>query len=237
MLQIYIFLCSLALAKAGIIGTDYSPATSVSSVYSSINTPVATKTLTAPVVKTYSPITYTKTYTAPAPVYESVLSTHEGGSKLLDGTQYNTFAKSLDTPYGNFKKFESRTYNDGIFVQNTPTLYSTPVHSSSVVSHTDSHYSSPVYHSVSSPVTYTTHSQAAPVYTKTISTPAVATYSSPVVTKTVTPGLSSYASPGLSTYTSHTPVVQAHPTVKITYSEAPLVSHMTFTGLGTSYSW
>lgn len=71
------------------------------------------------------------------------------------------------------------------------------------------------------PVTYTD-----PIV-KTLTAPSVA-ISTPIVAKPITSGVTNYA--------SQTPVIPAHP-IKITYSEAPLVSHMTFTGLGTSYSW
>lgn len=204
-------MCYLALANAGVIET-YSSAP-VSTVYSSLNAPVLTKTISTPVVRNQyqAPISYTKTYTGPAPVYESVLTTHESRTKSLDGTQQDTYSKALDTSHSSLRKFDSRTTNDGV-------LFHPSVHSASVISQPQLSYGAPLVHSVSSPVTYTTHAQA-PVVTKTISTPAV----SHVVA----------GSSGLA-YASHPQVIQP---VKVTYSEAPLVSHMTFHGLGASYSW
>lgn len=193
----------MALAKAGVVH-DFAPAPSVSTVYSSINTPVI-NTVTPLVGKTYTPFSYNKAYSAP--VYDSVLSTHQSTTKSLDGTRQDTLIKSLDTPYASLKNYNSRTTSETV-------LHSLPTYN----------VATPLVQSIS-PVTYTTH-PVAPIV-KTISAPSVA-ISHPVVAKTITSGLPSYA--------SQTPVVAAHP-VKITYSEAPLVSHMTFTGLGTSYSW
>lgn len=198
-----IILCTLVLVKAGVIH-DFAPAPSVSAVYSSINTPVI-NTVTPVVEKTYSPFSYNKVYSAP--VYDSVLSTHQSTTKSLDGIRQDTLIKSLDTPFSSVKKYDSRTTSGTV-------LHSLPSYS----------VATPLVQSIS-PVTYTTH-PIAPIV-NTIAAPSVG-ISTPIVTKTVTSGLSSYA--------SQTPVVAAHP-VKVTYSEAPLVSHMTFTGLGTSYSW
>lgn len=198
-----IILSTLALANAGVIH-DFAPAPSVSTVYSSINTPVI-NTVTPVVGRTYTPFSYNKAYSAP--VYDSVLSTHQSTTKSLDGTRQDTLIKSLDTPFASVKKYDSRTISGTV-------LHSLPAYS----------VATPLVHSVS-PVTYTTH-PVSPIF-KTITAPSVA-ITNPVLAKTVTSGLSSYA--------SQTPVVAAHP-VKITYSEAPLVSHMSFTGLGTSYSW
>ncbi|KAI5636249.1 hypothetical protein NE865_11013 [Phthorimaea operculella] len=187
-MKVLIFLCFLAAAKAGVIGPVYAPAPAV---YPS-----------APVVKTFAPATYTQTL-GPAPVYESVLTTHQTRTNALDGSQQDTFSKTLNTPYSSIQKFDSRTNNAGL-VANTVPVYS------NVLSHPQATFNvAPAVHHVGSPVAYTTRT-------------------GPVVTKTV--------SPGLTTYASHTPVV-AQPAVKIHYSEAPLVSHMTFTGLGTHYSW
>lgn len=195
-----IILCSLALAKAGVIH-DFAPAPSVSTVYSSINTPVI-NTVTPVVGKTYTSFSYNS-----APVYDSVLSTHQSTTKSLDGTRQDTLIKSLDTPFPSLKKYDSRTTSGTV-------LHSLPTYS----------VATPLVQSIS-PVTYASH-PVAPIV-KTITAPSVA-ISHPIAAKTVTSGLYSYA--------SQTPAVAAHP-VKITYSEAPLVSHMTFTGLGTSYSW
>ncbi|XP_049872875.1 pupal cuticle protein C1B [Pectinophora gossypiella] len=193
-MQKLIFLCCFALVRAGVISTNIAPAPTVYHTYN-------------------APLTYTKTLPAPAPVYESVLTTHQTQTSNIDGTQHNTYAKTLNTPYSTVNKYESRATNTGLVAHSVPVYSAAPV-----ISHPQATYNiaNPVVHAVSSPITYTHH---APIVTKTISTPVVA--------KTITPQLS---------YTSHTPLVQAQP-VKITYSEAPLVSHMTFTGLGTSYSW
>lgn len=198
----FIILCTLALAKAGVI-QDFAPAPSVSTVYSSINTPVI-NTVTPVLGKTYTPFSYNKAYSAP--VYDSVLSTHQSTTKSLDGARQDTLIKSLDTPFASVKKYDSRTTSGTI-------LHSLPSYS----------VATPLVQSIS-PVAY-----AHPVspIVKTITAPAVA-ISTPIVAKPVTSGLGSYA--------SQTPVVPAHP-IKIPYSDAPLVSHMTFTGLGTSYSW
>ncbi|KAJ8723389.1 hypothetical protein PYW08_003301 [Mythimna loreyi] len=57
-------------------------------------------------------------------------------------------------------------------------------------------------------------------------------YSTPVFDQT------KYVTSGLSSYSSHTPVIESQPVkTTITYSQAPLVSHMSFTGLGASYAW
>lgn len=192
--QVLILLCTLTIANAGVIH-DYAPAPSVSTVYSSINTPVI-NTVNHVVSKTYTPISYTKTYSAP--VYDSVLSTHQSTTKSLDGTRQDTLIKSLDTPFASVKKYDSRSTSGTV-------QHSVPTYS----------VATPLVHSVS-PVTYPVASVAPPV-----------AISTPIVTKTIASGLSNYAS---------LQPVAAQP-IKITYSEAPLVSHMTFTGLGTSYSW
>lgn len=51
----------------------------------------------------------------------------------------------------------------------------------------------------------------------------------PVVTKT-------YSTP-VQTTLAYSPHLNDHSLKTLTYSEAPLVSHMTFTGLGTNYAW
>lgn len=198
-----IILCTLAVAKAGVIH-DFAPAPSVSTVYSSINTPVINTA--APVVgNTHSPYTYNNAYSAP--VYDSLLSTHQSTTKSLDGTRQDTLIKSLNTPFASVNKYDSRTTSGTV-------LHSLPTYS----------VATPLVQTIS-PTTYTTHPEASVV--KTIAAPSIA-ISSPVAANIVTSGLSGHS--------SISPVLAGHP-IKVTYSEAPLVSHMTFTGLGTSYSW
>ncbi|XP_050348512.1 cuticle protein 16.5-like [Nymphalis io] len=95
----------------------------------------------------------------------------------------------------------------------------------------------------SGPVTYS----ASPIVTKTLSSPAVSyssvanhlspvTYSaSPIVAKT-------YAAPAYTTYAAAAPAISSYATAPvlksaISYSAAPAVSHVTYTGLGASYGW
>ncbi|XP_075975175.1 uncharacterized protein LOC142975914 [Anticarsia gemmatalis] len=289
--KVLLMLCTSALVSAGVIGTDYSPATSVS--YSSLSNPTVIKTVSTPIIeKTVTgPDGYTKIIQSP-PVYESILTTKESKFESPDGTQHSTFTKSLNTAYSSAKKFESKSSKDGDILANTiPGIYS--VHSP-VLYHPQAYtYSSPLVHTVTShksvslPITYTTHnipltktivspsltSYATPVFSNTkyvtsgissYSTPLVHhTISSPIATKTVlpvsytthalpltktlvTPSVTSYTTPvlskkvvssGLSSYSSHTPVIEAQPIKSLTYSEAPIVSHMSFSGLGASYAW
>ncbi|XP_050348515.1 cuticle protein 16.5-like [Nymphalis io] len=73
-----------------------------------------------------------------------------------------------------------------------------------------------------------------PTLSRTYSSPL--TYaSSPVVTKT-------YAAPALATYAAAAPAISTYATAPVlksavTYSAAPAVSHVSYTGLGASYGW
>lgn len=225
-------LCSSALVSAGVIGTGYAPATSGS--YSS--SPVFEKSITGP-------IGYTKIIQSPPPVYQSILTTKESNYETSDGTQHTAYTKSLDTGYSNLQKYESKATKDGDVIANTiPGIYSsynTAVHSPIVYQPGPPYtLSSPLVHtvhapalakSVSIPISYTTHDVP---YTKTIVSPSIASYSTPVFDNT------KISTSGLSAYSSHTPLIKSNPVkTTITYSEAPLVSHMSFNGLGASYSW
>ncbi|XP_046977924.1 cuticle protein 16.5-like [Vanessa cardui] len=106
----------------------------------------------------------------------------------------------------------------------------------------------PVTTYAASPAVYSSVAHAAPVayasgpiISKTLASPAVSyssplTYaSSPVLTKT-------YAAPALTTYAAAAPAISTYaaaPVLKsaVTYSSAPAVSHVTYTGLGASYGW
>lgn len=222
-----LILCSSALASAGVIGTGYSPSTSVS------YTPHIVKTVST------APIGYTKIVQSP-PVYQTVLTTKESNFQTPDGTHHEIYSKDYNTVYSSVKNFDSKAIKDGDVVTNTiPNFYSTAVHSP-VVYHTGTAYtvSSPLVQtvhaptltkSVSVPVSYTTHNVP---LTKTIVSPALASYSTPVYDKTKI-----YTS-GLSSYSTGSSIHDGHPVrTTITYSEAPLVSHMSFTGLGANYAW
>uniref|UniRef100_A0A2A4K4Z5 Cuticle protein n=1 Tax=Heliothis virescens TaxID=7102 RepID=A0A2A4K4Z5_HELVI len=238
MRKILLMLCSSAIVSAGVIGSDYSPSTSIS--YASIATPIVKTVSTTADAKTVAnPIGYTKIVQSP-PVYHTILTTKERNYESPDGTQHTTtYTKTLDTNYSTLKKYDSKSTKDGDVVANTiPGIYSTAVHSP-IVYHQGTAYtlSSPVVHtiqdssltkSVPVPVAYTTHDVP---LTKTIVTPSVTSYSTPVFEK------SNYVATGLSSYSSHSPVESRPIKTTVTYSEAPLVSHMSFTGLGASYAW
>ncbi|XP_045498904.1 pupal cuticle protein C1B-like [Colias croceus] len=135
-------------------------------------------------------------------------TTNEVKENNQDGSQRSTYSKSITSPYTVHNYDTHVTSNGG---HTYPTVYSSPIHS-------------PIYYN---PGTY---SVATPLVTKTYSTP-IYTHSNgiPVLTKTSSSGLATY---------SHGPIVQdQHLKTTITYSEAPLVSHMTFSGLGTNYAW
>ncbi|KAG6447752.1 hypothetical protein O3G_MSEX005148 [Manduca sexta] len=229
--KVTIFLSVLAVASAGIIGTDYSPATSVS--YSSISTPTI-KTIESPKLEKVisSPLVYSKAYT-PAPYYESVLSTEQRKLQNSDGSEQTIYSKSLNTAYADIKKYESRTTDGNRYGHHFP-IYSTGIHENPYVYHPTYNFAAPVVHTVTNPALsksisvpiYTTHS--IPV-TKTKTTKVIST---PLYTKT------KIITSGIPTYSSHTPVLVSPPVkTAITYSDAPLVSHMTFSGLGASYGW
>lgn len=167
------------------------------------------------------------------------MTTKESNYGSPDGTQHIAYTKSLDTAYSNLKKYETKSTKDGVIANRIPGIYSTAVHSPTVYHQGEAYtVSSPLIHtvhmpaltkSVSVPVSYTTHSVP---LTKTIVAPSSVSYSTPVFDET------KYVSSGLSSYSSHTPVVESQPIkATITYSQAPLVSHMSFTGLGASYAW
>ncbi|XP_050679050.1 pupal cuticle protein C1B-like [Leptidea sinapis] len=188
-------LAVLAAARAGSI-PQYSPATSVSSVYSSLN----------------------NVNTASKPIYENAeVSTQETRENSLGG-QKTTFSKTITTPFSSVQKYDTRITNNALLTHAVPTIYSSPIHSI----HTPVYYSNPSY-SVATPVVSNTYSVPITYSHNTVPI-ATKTYSTPILTKTS----------GL-TFSS-TPITQNH-AVKVTYSEAPLVSHMTFTGLGTNYAW
>lgn len=221
-------LYSSYLISAGVIGSDYAPASSVA--YSS--TPVVEKTYN-------TPTGYTKIIKSP-PEYQSILTSKENNYESPDGTQHTAYTKSLDTAYSSLKKYEAQSTKDGNVIANTiPGYYSTAAYSP-IVYHQETPYtvSSPLLHtvntaaltkSVSVPITYTTHNVP---LTKTIVSPSFTSYSTPILDKT------KYVTSGLSSYSSHTPVIESQPIrTTITYSDAPIVSHVTFSGLGANYAW
>uniref|UniRef100_A0A2H1VN13 SFRICE_034213 n=1 Tax=Spodoptera frugiperda TaxID=7108 RepID=A0A2H1VN13_SPOFR len=219
--KVLLTLCFFMFVSAGVIGTD-------GTTYSSLSTPIV-KTIPGHVVEktVTSPIAYTRIIQAP-PAYHSIVSTKESNYESPDGTQHSTFTKSSDTGYTSIKDFES-SKNDGT-AQLTPSIYSSVSHSP-IVYHQEPTYhdlSSPlISKSVSVPISYTTHEVP---LTKTVVSPPLSSYSTLDKTK--------FASLGLSSYSSNSPVVNSQPIkTTITYSEAPLVSHMSFTGLGASYAW
>ncbi|CAK1555380.1 unnamed protein product [Leptosia nina] len=118
--------------------------------------------------------------------------------------------KTKRTPLLNEKL--TQIANNGAFLTQTyPAVFSSSLHA-------------PVYY----PSTYS----VSPVLTNTVSAPVYTHgHGVPILTKTYSPVLSKAAE--ISTF-SHAPI-QNHAT--ITYSDAPLVSHMTFNGLGTNYAW
>ncbi|XP_022827965.1 larval/pupal cuticle protein H1C-like [Spodoptera litura] len=218
--KVLLMLCSFALVRAGIIATD-------GVTYSSISTPVV-KTIPSHVVEktVTSPIAYTRII-QPPPAYHSIVSTKESNYESPDGTQHITFTKSSDTGYASVKKYES---SNNVGASNfIPSIYSSASHSPAVY-HQEPAYelSSPlVSKTVSVPVSYSTHEVP---LTKTVVSPPLSSYSTLDNTK--------FTSSGLSSYSSNPPGVESQPLkTTITYSEAPLVSHMSFTGLGASYAW
>ncbi|CAH2229056.1 jg23527 [Pararge aegeria aegeria] len=106
-------------------------------------------------------------------------------------------------------------------------------------------YSSPyVTKTISAPVSYSSVAHPAVSYSSVSHASPVA-YSSPVLTKTIAaPAYSTYAAaaPAYSTYTAAAPAYSTYaaaPVLKsaITYSAAPAVSHVTYSGLGVNYAW
>ncbi|XP_038213810.1 larval/pupal cuticle protein H1C-like [Zerene cesonia] len=162
----------------------------------------------APAVSSvYSSINDPATKT-PAPIYET---TNEIKENAQDGSQRTTYSKSITSPFTTVQKYDTHVTSNGALLHTYPTIYSSPTHT-------------PIYYNP------TTYSVATPLVTKTYSTP-IYTHSNtvPILTKTSSSGLATY---------SHGPVVQdQHLKTTITYSEAPLVSHMTFSGLGANYAW
>nr|XP_021192071.2 pupal cuticle protein G1A [Helicoverpa armigera] len=233
MRKILLMLCSSAIVSAGVIGSDYSPQTSISyaPIVKTVPTNADAKTIA-------TPIGYTKIVQSPQ-VYHTILTTKERNYESPDGTQHTTtYTKTLDTNYSSLKNYDSKSSKDGDVVANTiPGIYSTAIHSP-VVYHQGTAYtlSSPVVHTIQD--SSSTKSVAVPVYTthnvplsKTVVTP-VTSYTSPVFEK------SNYVATGLSSYSSQSSEVESRPIkTTVTYSEAPLVSHMSFTGLGASYAW
>lgn len=141
----------------------------------------------------------------------------------------------MNTAYADIKKYESHATDGNGYTHHIPTIYSTAIHENPYVYHPATYnYATPVVHAVSTPglaksisvPIYTTHS--IPV-TKTKTTKVIST---PFYTKT------KIITSGIPTYSSHSPVLVSQPVkTAITYSDAPLVSHMTFSGLGASYGW
>ncbi|CAG5028641.1 unnamed protein product [Parnassius apollo] len=110
------------------------------------------------------------------------------------------------------------------------------------------------YQTISSHSAPLTYAAAAPVVTKTYAAPAYSTYAAPaystyhatpVVAKTISPALSysSVSHPAqLTTYAAAAPAYSTYsavPALKtaVTYSAAPAVSHVSYTGFGASYGW
>ncbi|XP_068617461.1 pupal cuticle protein C1B-like [Battus philenor] len=97
----------------------------------------------------------------------------------------------------------------------------------------------------SAPLSYA-KSYSAPIYSSSYASPVISNYhSSPIVAKTITPALSyssvaGHATPltayaAAPTYSSYagSPIVKTG----ITYSAAPAVSHVSYSGIGASYGW
>ncbi|CAH2084864.1 unnamed protein product [Euphydryas editha] len=145
----------------------------------------------------------------PAPIYEEDLSSKEIGSN--SGGQNTLKSHNIIYP-------ALPNYYTHITDLTHPTIYDHSVNAPHA--YNPYTFSSPFNtNRISTPVTYTTHTHSTPFETRT--------HISQLKTKTSD-----------LTYNSHTPIEQ-NEAIKstITYAEAPEVSHTTFTGHGTTYSW
>lgn len=172
-------------------------------------------------VRTGSSATYFTTETTPSSIYSHVYSLTNNKALVGPAPIYEEDIPSQETRKNSFK-----SHNNGYFALTNfqahvsdlthPTTYDQTV--SALSGFTPRVFSSPLTSSrISIPVTYTTHTHSNPFETHT----------SQLVTKT-----------SGSTHNSRTPIDQ-NEAIKttITYAEAPAVSHTTFTGHGTTYSW
>nr|XP_053604295.1 cuticle protein LPCP-23-like [Plodia interpunctella] len=180
--------------------------------YSPVASPVVTQTIKGGIYSS-------------GPYYESIVTTHESEQKSSDGSQHSSFSKTLDTTFSKVDKLHSHISNDEVVIsQPLSSIYSIPaIHSANTVYHDTSFANSnSIYNS--------------PVVTKTvvailkkteIVTPALTTHIAPIISSPiVTPVLNKAV-------LAHADPVKA----SVAYSPTPLVSHASFTGLGTSYSW
>lgn len=152
-------------------------------------------------------VTNNKASVEPAPIFEEDISSQE--TKGNFGNQ-NSF-KSHNNIYSALENFQAHVSD-----LTHPTAYDQTV--SALSDYRPRTFSSPLIGSrISIPVTYTTHTQSKPFQTHT----------SQLITKT-----------SGSTHNYRTPIEQ-NEAIKttITYAQAPEVSHTTFTGHGTTYSW
>lgn len=208
------------LTKGGVIGTDFSPETS-NSTPSVLDISLDLKL----------PHDYIKTY-GTSPPHESTLTTQESKLKTTDRTENTIYSKPITIAYQNIEKVESRTIRDSDFIQsNIPRIYSAATHQKPVFYHPQN---APSIHEISTPIVTTYNPRPYDTNLNNLKTenldnikalPATDSEISSLNLKSSSSSLSHYSHPSESGKTT------------ITYSDAPLVSHMTFKGQGVSYRW
>ncbi|XP_074027709.1 uncharacterized protein [Leptinotarsa decemlineata] len=253
--KIVVLTTLLAYANAGLIAAPavatYSAAPAVSSSYIHQASPVAVAHAAplavahaapvavahaAPVVSTYasSPVAIH------APAYGA---THQSVERSLGGAQsVSHYSKAVDSAFSSVRKYDTRITNDALSVAHAPVVsaYSAaPVYAKAVapaVAYSAAPSFSSSYIQKAAPLAYASYAHAAPVATYAHAAP-VATYAAhaaPVAT------YSAHAAP-VAAYAAHAAPVASYsagPVVTkaaVAYSPAAVVSHMTFSGLGTAY--
>nr|AYA49985.1 cuticular protein 44-aa motif 1 [Leptinotarsa decemlineata] len=228
----------LAYANAGLIAAPavatYSAAPAVSSSYIHQASPIAVAHAAplavahaapvavahaAPVVSTYasSPVAIH------APAYGA---THQSVERSLGGAQsVSHYSKAVDSAFSSVRKYDTRITNDALSVAHAPVVsaYSAaPVYAKAVapaVAYSAAPSFSSSYIQKAAPLAYASYAHAAPVATYAAHAAPVAAYAA-------------HAAP-VASYSAGPVVTKA----AVAYSPAAVVSHMTFSGLGTAYQW
>ncbi|XP_028042760.1 uncharacterized protein LOC114252493 [Bombyx mandarina] len=249
--KIITILCYLAVARASIIDTDYPPAASVS--YSSISTPINGKTIINPSTEVRRRINFYKTV-EPAPVHET-FSDHNNA-----GNAYFSSLHKQNLDYYNHQNYDTPVYLNtyqhepiGFNPHENINVHGPLVHSVSTLA---AHKSIPVTfatHSIPySKTSYLSDTRSAltepSLFAQSGQSSGLSAYSSytplsylPSKSSAVYPKISGVKSYDIYSPPINTPSYESHPGTSLkntlTYSEAPLVSHLSFNAHGASYSW
>ncbi|KAI8121277.1 Cuticle protein LPCP-23, partial [Lucilia cuprina] len=167
------------------------------------------------------------------PAVDAVATTQQNVVRSFGGT-VSSYSKSVDTPYSNVRKVDTRI-NNNVY---TPAVAKTVTYAAPTVTYAAPAVTKTVYAAHATPVVAktvaysapTVYTHAAPAVTKTPALTKTVTYAAPTATTSYNHG------PAATTYTHSAPGVSGYGTSQtVHYSPAETVSHMSFDGFGTHW--